>query len=419
MDRTGLSCQRIRLYFVSPLEVNMNVNTLLLKANSHVRKGRDLLDPRWEFSIRDVRAHSVHQSPRIGGLTLVVFRSYGCRFSRRGECTMCDFGIAEPVESSRILEIVQHALEEERHYDTLFLSPLGSMFDPYEVPPATRVKILELIARTDCNRFGCETRSVFLTESAVSEFAAILRLKRPQIYIGLESADRWILRNCIGKSSSPDDFRAKADLLRQNDIRPHANILLGAPFMSEYESLNSTVRSVRWALDNGAHLCVLFPVNVKTWTLAHWLWERGRYEPPSLWSLIETIYALGPDRCQRIALSYYNKKVSDSIKAIPNTCPTCYRDVIETLHRYCAEGDFGLVEELRRTTCTCRDSWRRRLLATNPLKLIDRAVNMYEFIACELFGRSWWEKEKKNILSQLYEDYDAARLQEVVVTEIE
>ena len=324
---------------------------------------------------------------------------------------MCYYGITENVNTDRVLCSVQEALGRKQHYEILFMSPVGSMFDPHEVLPEARRRVFELAAATDCASFGCETRPEFLTEDTVAEFAAILEDKGKQVNIGLESSNPWILRNCIGKSCSPNDFAAGATLLQHYGIRPIANILLGAPFLTEREALDSTIQSVRWALENGAHICVLFPSNVKRWTLQYWLWERGLYHSPSLWSLVEVIYALGPESSQRIALSYYNRKLSTVIKEIPYTCQDCHHDVVELLEKYCAQGDFSLIESLRQSTCACRAEWRARVLAPPLLPLYHRVVKLYERIACELLGPDWWEENKDSILDQLTEDYDCTQLE--------
>lgn len=324
---------------------------------------------------------------------------------------MCHYGTTQDINTDRVLRSVQKALSKKEHYDVLVMSPLGSIFDPYELPPEARRCVFEFAAATDCTSFGCETRPELLTEDAVAEFAAVLENKSKQVNIGLESSNPWILRNCIGKSCSPNDFAAGATLLQHYGIRPIANILLGAPFLTEREALDSTIQSVRWALENGAHICVLFPSNVKRWTLQYWLWERGLYHSPSLWSLVEVIYALGPELSQRIALSYYNRKLSTVIKEIPHTCQDCHQDVVEVLGEYCARGDFSLIETLRQSTCACRAEWRAKILAQSSLPLYHRVVKLYERIACDLLGPDWWEESRNSILNQLAEDYECTELE--------
>jgi len=394
-------------------------NALLLKANAIIRRRRQLLESGWKYTIREELVKSVKDPGRTLKLTLIFFRSIGCRFSRQGECTMCDYQIAEHVTMDRILHLVQEALGKKQHYEILFVAPLGSMFDPYEVPPEARSRVFELAAATNCIDFGTETRPEFLTEEAVSEFATILKDKEKRINIGLESSDPWILHNCIGKSFSPDHFQIVSGLLQQNGIHPVANILLGAPFLTEREALVSTVRSVRWALENGAYFCVLFPSNVKRWTLQHWLWEHDLYHSPSLWSLIEVIYSLGPELSQKVALSYYDRNLQNRIVEIPSTCYICHDDVVKTLRIYSARGDSSLIESLRQSPCACRDAWKAKILTQPSLPLYDRVVQLYQRIACDLLGPHWWDQRKDGILAQLAEDYDSTQLEQSEIWSLE
>lgn len=379
-------------------------NVLLAEANALLRKDRPPLDQQWRFSVREQTAKSVDQPGESIHLTLVAFRSYGCRYYRQGECTMCSYGTAEHIDVEPMLQLVHEAISRRQHYDTLFVSPLGSMFDASEVPVVARRGILQLAAATECSSFGCETRPEFVTEDAATEFATVLGDRGKQINFGLESSDAWILRNCLCKSSTPQEFLAGVRLLRQHGIRPVANILLGAPFLTEHESFISTLQSIKWAFQHGAHMCVLFPSNVRRWSLQHWLWQRGLYKPPSLWSLVEVLYRLGPETSQRVALSYFDRSLSDVITAIPNTCSRCREMVVSTLRRFDAQGDFGLIESLRACTCACRLGWRSRFLAAPAMPLLDRLAEAYRHIAYELFGEKWWLEKRDVVLEQLAED---------------
>jgi radical SAM enzyme (TIGR01210 family) len=394
-------------------------NILLLKTNAAIRKSRPLLKSEWKYTIREEIVKSPTNHGCMLNLTLIFFRSYGCRFSREGECIMCNYEIAEHMNSESILNIVQEALNEKQHYEALFISPLGSMFDYREVAPEARCHIFELAAATDCISFGTETRPEFLTEEVIIEFAEAFQEKTKQINIGLESSDPWILCNCIGKFLNPADFQASVRLLRQHKVLPIANILLGAPFLTEQESVDSTIRSVRWALNNGAYMCVLFPSNVKRWTLQHWLWERELYQSPSLWSLIEVIYALGPECSRKVALSYYYRGLSNVITEVPHTCQNCQNNVVEILRLYDAKGDFDLIESLRQSKCACRDKWKERISSSPSLSLYDRVVELYRRIAYDLLDPNWWIEKEDVILDQLTEDYDSKKLEKNEIWNLE
>jgi len=384
-------------------------NILLLRTNALIRRTRPMVQPGLGYLIRKA-AITLNDEPNlILELTLIWFRTFGCRYDRRGECTMCNYGVAEHVNADRIVDFVQKALAESSHYEALYISPSGSFFDPFEVPPEARRRILELADATDCIIFACESRPEFLLDEVLSECAMILNKKRTNLNMGLESANPWILHNCLGKTIDLDNFKSAADRLYNHGIRPFANILLGAPFLTEREALDSTIQSVSWALGNGTYMCIVFPSNVKKWTLLHWLWERGLYHAPSLWSLIEVIYALGPEVCHRVSISWYAAPLSVDIPEVLYTCPGCYESVLSLLHKYRATRDFSVIEILRRSTCECRSEWRERMLTPDPLTPQERVATFYERIATEFLSENWWQANKLRILDQLVDGYTSIR----------
>lgn len=385
-------------------------NPILKKANTLTRSDRPHERAGWDSTTRTWKV-ALDAHPRtMVDLTFVYFRSFGCRFDRRGECTMCNYAVAEPVSSQRIVEIVAAALEQRPHYEALGISPFGNMFDPQEVPADARRQIFELAAATDCASFHCESRPETIEPADVEECVAILAGKRVFVNLGLESADPWIQANCIGKSLDRQTYADCVAHLRSAGAHAVTNVLLGGPFLTEAEALDSAVETTSWALEQGSHLCVLFPSNVKGWTLQEWLWDRGLFRTPSLWSLVEALHRLGRERAAQVSLSWYSAQVSDPdnplqlsdpVRAVPTTCALCHRQVVEQLDRYNAGGDFSIVEDLRASECACRAAWLTSLedSADDPLEA--RVAAGYERIGRELVGSDWWDAHRAEVLTAL------------------
>lgn len=377
-------------------------NTLLQRANVVVRKGRPHRDASWRYDVRHQPTRLYPEPFRQATMTFVHLRSYGCRFDRTGECTMCNYGIGERLGTEAIVNAAGEALAKTPHYEALYMSPAGSMFDPLEVPNNARRTIFEMIAATDCSSFSCESRPEFLSDEALAEFAKILSTKRRFINIGLESAHPWILRNCVGKFMDIASFKDACQRMLKTGTLPVANVLLGAPFLTEGEALQEAVNSVNWALSNGAYMCVLFPSNVKDWTLQYWLWERGLYSPPSLWSYIEALYLLGEKTLERVGLSKYAVPVSGHYPVVPHTCPECYGIVVKKLNGFVTTGDFQLLEEARRETpCGCHSAWLKSLGQVAPNSLRERVAGAYDRIGSELIAGAWWPRNRDEVLASL------------------
>jgi len=282
---------------------------------------------------------------------------------------------------------------------------------------AARNAIIEMAAGTNAEIFSCESRPETLTEELIAQTVAGLAGKRFFINLGLESAHPWVQAHCVGKSLSAAAYCEATAALRRHGAFPVSNVLLGAPFLSEEEAIESAVGTVRWALANGSHICVLFPSNVKGWTLQEWMWERGMFRTPSLWSLIEGLRRMGPEITRSVVLSWYSttptdprrlEQVSDPLREAPVTCPLCQDRVVAALDAFNAGGGFGIIEELSRFDCACRREWADLLAreARNPAPLVDRLFVAYDRIATELLGGGWWRSNQGKLRDEMRYGYD-------------
>jgi radical SAM enzyme (TIGR01210 family) len=387
------------------------VNPVVRQANVIVRRTRPLERPDWEFAVRRVPVAMFVRPRRTVELTFIYFRSFGCRFDRAGECSMCNYAAAERVTSDRITGFVAKALGESDSYDALGISPFGNMFDPVEVPEEARRRIFEMAAATDCTSFSCESRPETFDGDQIDEAVAIFGGRPVFVNIGLESAHPWIQANCVGKSLDLSSYQSSVSTLTEHGARPITNLLLGAPFLTEREAIQNSASSIRWALGQGSYLCVLFPSNVKGFTLQEWLWQRGAFQVPSLWSLIAAIREVGPVLAERVRLSWFSASVSDAqsaqisdpVRAVPTTCPECHDDVVSQLSTFNAIGDFAIIDQLAGSSCRCRSAWER-MISESAADLRDRVADRYGMIAREMFP-DWWERHGQAALDALDAGY--------------
>jgi radical SAM enzyme (TIGR01210 family) len=395
----------------------LHTNSLVRRANVQLRTARPREQDGWRYTVREQR---VTMDPRPSPervLTYVFFRSFGCRYDRAGECTMCNYAVAERVDAASMVADVREALRTRGHYDALGISPFGNMFDVTEVPAQAREAIFAMAAETDASIFSCESRPETLSDEVIEHAVSTLNGKRLFINLGLEAANTWVQAHCVGKSLSNEGYRAATSSMRRHGAFPVTNVLLGAPFLTDEEAIESAVGTIRWALANGSHICVLFPCNVKGWTLQEWLWERQMYRVPSLWSLVEALRRLGPEATSAVALSWYateptderrRAQVSDPLREAPTTCPLCRDRVLAGLDRFNAGGGYQVIEELCQIDCACREAWLRRLHdQASALPLSDRVLLAYDRIGSELFG-DWWKRNQGKVRAELELGYDGS-----------
>lgn len=75
-----------------------------------------------------------------------------------------------------------------------------------------------------------------------------------------------------------DQFERAVDTCHRHGLGVLANISLGTAFLSPGAAIGDAERAVRWAMAIGVDACVVFPMQVREWTLLSWLWRHALYE---------------------------------------------------------------------------------------------------------------------------------------------
>lgn len=383
-------------------------NTFLNRVGMRLRRQRPFIPPNLNFSYR---IEQIASAPFVS----MWFRTRGCKHDYRGGCTMCNYGVSTPVSPDEMIESVREGLSNVPDDPSMFLlvSPSGSMLDDWEVPEQAHEEILRLVQKKPSRNYICETRAETVTDAKVKRHVELLHGKQISIEMGLESSNPWIMQYCVNKALSPEQYLQAITTLHRYDISTVANIVLGIPFLSPLEAINDTVSTVKWALSHGTDTCVVFPIHVKQWTLAEWLWKHGMYSPPSLWSLVDVLTRLGPSLANRVTVSWYKvyrEKVPgrelDPVEelgylASPSTCPLCYPTVINLLDAFRDTNDYRYVEELNAMQCSCKSIWRESIVQSSHLPLLKRITNTYEILGREIIGHDWWNKNGEMLIKNM------------------
>lgn len=337
-----------------------------------------------------------------GTFAQLWFMTRGCSWDRQGQCTMCNYGHSPVVSTDDMINSVTDGLSSiDRPINSLYISPSGSLLDPREVPAEARRFILKVANEFPSNQFSFETRPETVTPVLIDEIHTLMPDKKIAIGFGLESTDNWILRHCINKPDTVTSFiKARQDLYGMDVI---CNTSLGAAFLSPAESINDTVKSVRWALENGADLALVFPMHVKGNTLLEWMYINNLYTPPSLWSLIEVFKRLDESSLPKISTSWYRSDygADSGVIASPSTCDKCHETVLGALDEFRASPSADTVNKLCGIECTCKDVWRESLRTPLP-DLRERVFSVYERLAEDMSLGEWWDSKRQAIADELY-----------------
>lgn len=287
---------------------------------------------------------------------VIVLRTRGCYWSRMSGCSMCGYisdcaGEASPVEIYTQFDKAMESYAGQR-YMKIYTS--GSFLDEKEIEKSTALRILE-IALSNADRVLIESRPEFISSRRLEGF---LSNEKIEVAIGLESANDVVLQKSINKNLAFEDFRSACGVCSDLGVKTRAYVLVKPPFLTEKEAILDVKSSI--------HLCAshvdtisLNPVNVQRNTLVEYLWRRGEYRPPWLWSVLEIIDT-SRDVRPRILVSV----VGAGSRRGTHNCGRCDSEIIDFLK------DFSLNETLTSPTleCDCRDEWLDILDVQGPLQ---------------------------------------------------
>lgn len=339
----------------------MNSNRILKKFTYEIYKKRPIMSPENRTNYRIERAN--------GGLLCDLwFLTVGCMHDAQGGCVMCNYGRGEQniaqKEQERIIEELQHIVSKLPFtFEDFLLTPSGSMLDEREVSKEMRDRLVPILQRIHTKRFIIETRADTVTDEGLDFLKQIVPDSEKYVEIGLESSNNWVLKHCINKSSTFEDFCAAVNKAHKHNIYVTANVGLGIPFMSERASILDTIRTIRNALDAGADSVVIFPYHIKHGTLLDVMYQKQMYQCLSLWALVKVLSRFEQEH-DKIQISWYKDYFGEERSYIyrsPDTCPVCVSEVLEGLDHYRETQAWAHVERLSYYPCKCRYKWEEDL----------------------------------------------------------
>ena len=303
--------------------------------------------------------------------------SQGCRFNRiKGACIMCDYGIGcnlTPIE-------LKSALEEEKlqlsisSVSTALFGTYGSIFDTEEISEECFDILLDFIVKQKIQTVIFETHCCTVNERNLEKIQEKLCAngKKVIIEMGYESCDAYVLKNCLNKVLDLDQLYGTIGRIHNYSMEVSLNVFLGAPFLSAHEQLDTAVRSVEWAFEKGADSVVIFPSNIKPFTLLYQLYQNNLYKPISQWMLVELLSRIQEEKLNRITLSWYGDRSNfyenERFALIPpKDCKICHDDIFAFYRSFMNEPFSAqrkqLVENFIKNgvNCDCRDKFLESL----------------------------------------------------------
>ncbi len=323
------------------------------KANLAIREGRPFFP---EGKICDVF--------RTSDLVEIGFLSKRCSRDLKGACMMCDYGAARsayPVQA--YLDEMEHILQTlDCSVKILLLCTNGSFFDPQQIEPALFYAILERAGHCDVPSIEIETHYQDVTEEKLAQIKTLLPRKSIIIEMGLETLEPIYQSNIIMKDIDLDEYIHTIQRIHRYGFGVDINIMVGMPFLSPKEQFDDALRTIQWC---AAHDCspILFPMNIKPYTLLMEAYRAGLYQPISQWMLPLLLDALPESILEQVTVAWFGNReevyVGSGERAVfPVACPACttaireFYDILPTFSSGSARK--ARLDGLLNRTASCR-----------------------------------------------------------------
>ena len=250
-----------------------------------------------------------------GKVLQICFYSKGCRFSKNGNCIMCDYGLSrkDNLKSNDIKEIMAKTIEGKTP-KVLLINSLGSIFDYLEMPKENIITLLDCISKTNINVVVFESYYTSINKEILDLINEKLKPKEIEIELGFESYNDVYRRKCLNKIIDNEKFKETISLIKDYGFKVEANCLFGMPFISLDKQIEDTIESIKWLFNNGVDLVNLFPMNIKPYTLLYKLYKEGIYKPVKHKDFITLLKNIPIEYIDKIYLCWYGNRTLDYSK---------------------------------------------------------------------------------------------------------
>lgn len=335
------------------------------------REATPLSSPRWTAGSYPITANFTGTP---AAKALAWFPGAGCLWSRRGGCTMCDFGANEEAldHDRTVSEFQAHLSTLDPGLQRIHITPGGSFFDQSETPRDLQDRILDSLSIFPFLRgVGLETRPNLVSLSQL--IGVIDHLPESVHYLtlgfGLECRDDLVREIVVNKGYGPQAIIEASRVIdeanrRQSRVRITSEIyvLLKPILLTESEGIEEAVRTIAWAYDHGAETAVLFMNTVKKNTIQGVLAaldpsDPMQYRTPFLRSALEVLRRLPIALQARTAVLGMQSGIQ--AEGMPRSCALCSPFLLGALMGHNFVRDPAIIYEAASSSCPCRADWER------------------------------------------------------------
>jgi len=288
-----------------------------------------------------------------------ILKTRGCFWAYHSGCTMCGYfndSIIDITEKE-IEEQIELALQKYQGEKIVKIFTSGSFLDEREVPLHLQLKMLEKFFEK-ADKVIIESRPEFIKN--LDSIGKIPDGRILEVAMGLESANDRVLKYSVNKGFTFSEWRDAAEGVVERGMELKTYILVKPAFLTEKEAIEDALASAKKVSDISSTLS-LNPVAIHANTLVEYLWKRGLYRPPWLWSVAEILERAGDIFDGQIKCDV----VAGGQRRGAHNCGKCDSSFMNAVDRFTIHGNRNAFEKLK---CGCREEWLDCLEAGEFLK---------------------------------------------------
>ena len=295
---------------------------VLRKVNQYIKRTRPYLNPLYPCQVF-----------QEGDLLEIGFLSKRCKYDARGTCIMCDYGCAKGTYSDEeYLNEMMCILEKYSEGITiLLLCSNGSILNPNQISNELFKKILLQAKETDIPQIEIECHYMDVTIEKLEMIKEFLPNKQVIIEMGLETINPLYQELFFGKQIDLNSYEDTLLRIRSYGFQTDLNVILGLPFLSPVDQLKDTLKTLDWVF---AHQCspIIFPVNIKPFTLLMHMYQSGYYKPISHWQMLYLLDSIDVGKLNQVVVAWYGNReeVYEGTKSraiFPTACLKCEKAI--------------------------------------------------------------------------------------------
>ncbi len=320
-----------------------------------------------DFSRID-RIFDVHYGRTVTRWTLLL-PGTGCSWVRKshGGCTFCGYHLAIDKATAGKLFSREELLGFCQIGRSVFGGQLpenltiymgGNFTNDQEIPPDAQVAICQMVQDdSTITSLLIETRVEHIREDRIRELSnALGQGKTLRIGIGLESQDDKIRQQVINKGLTKRAYERAIDILHQHSVEVLTYVFIKPMTLTEQEAIEEAVATVQYAHEAGSDQIALEAALIQKDTPMGNAYERGEFNPPWMWSILEVLKRTHPLGNVQIG------KFKDEPPPLagPKNCDQCTLRFHQLFDQYRISHDLAVFEGIH---CSCQEKWQKYLVS--------------------------------------------------------